>query len=82
MGTLDDEVDLSSARLQFVIPASVLSALKANATAADLLNFANAALAGQSIGDVSIFDLSAALDAVNRGFDLGKRRLIVSPTQR
>jgi hypothetical protein len=77
-GTFDDELDLSSARTQLTIPASVLSALGPNATAADLLRLANAELAGVSSSDVKLSDLAAALDAVNRSFDFGKRRLILN----
>jgi hypothetical protein len=84
MGTSDDELDLSSARTQFVIPASVLAALGSNATATDLLRLANAALAGIPTGDVKLSDIAAALDAVNRSFDFGKRRIILNsqPSQR
>ena len=84
MGTSDDELDLSSARTQFVIPASILSALGSRATAADLLRLANTALAGVPTGDVRLSDIAAALDAVNRSFDFGKRRIILNsqPSQR
>jgi hypothetical protein len=77
-GTLDDELDLSSARTQLTIPASVLSALGANATAADLLKLANAELAGVSTSEAKLSEIAAALDAVNRSFDFGKRRLILN----
>jgi len=43
LGTCDDELDLSSARPQLTLPASVLNALGHNAAAADLLRVANAA---------------------------------------
>lgn len=76
-GTFDDELDLSSARLQLAIPASVLSALGPNAKAGDLLKLANAELAGVSTSDVKLSDIAAALDAVNRSFDFGKRRLVL-----
>jgi len=77
-GTLDDELDISSARTQFTIPASVLTALGPNATAADLLRMANAELAGSPTGYVKLSDIAAALDAVNRSFDFGKRRLVLN----
>jgi hypothetical protein len=77
-GTFDDELDLSSARLQLTIPAAVLTALGPNATAADLLRLANAELAGVSTSDVKLSDIAAALDAVNRSFDFGKRRLVLN----
>ena len=78
LGTCDDELDLSSARTQLTLPASVLNALGHNAAAADLLRVANAALAGEPTADVKLSDLAAALDAFNRSFDLGKRRLILN----
>jgi hypothetical protein len=84
LGTSDDELDLSSARTQFVIPASVLAALGTNATATDLLRLTNAALAGIPTGDVKLSDIAAALDAVNRSYDFGKRRILLNsqPSQR
>jgi hypothetical protein len=78
LGTGDDELDPSSARMQFMIPASVLSALGPNATVPDLLKLANSALAGNQTGDAAISDLTAALDAVNRSFDFGRRRRLVN----
>ncbi len=78
LGTGDDELDPSSARMQFVIPASVLSALGPNATVPDLLKLANSALAGHQTGDAAISDLTAALDAINRSFDFGRRRRLVN----
>lgn len=82
VGTSDDELDSSSARMQIMVPASVLTALGPNATAADLLRLANAALAGEPTGDVGLSDITAAVDAINRGFDFGRRRLMVSASQR
>ncbi|MFY9571346.1 MAG: hypothetical protein WAV20_08115, partial [Blastocatellia bacterium] len=83
VGTSDDELDSSSARMQIMVPAPVLAALGPNATAADLLRLANAALAGQPTGDVGLSDITAAVDAINRGFDFGRRRLmIISGSQR
>ena len=64
--------------MQFVIPASVLSALGPNATVPDLLKLANSALAGYQTGDAAISDLTAALDAINRSFDFGRRRRLVN----
>jgi hypothetical protein len=78
MGTSDDEVDANSARMQITVPASVLSALGSGATVSDLLKLANAALAGMPTGDVSLSDITAAVDAINRGFDFGRRRLVAS----
>jgi hypothetical protein len=79
LGTGDDELDPSGARMQYMIPASVLRALGPNATVPDLLRLANAALAGHPTGDVTISDLTAAMDAINRSFDFGKRRRLVMP---
>ena len=77
-GTSDDELDSSSARMQIMVPASVLNALGSGATVSDLLRLANAALAGDSVGDVSLADITAAVDAINRSFDFGKRRPVAS----
>lgn len=79
LGTGDDELDPSGARMQYMVPASVLRALGPNATVPDLLRLANAALAGHPTGDATISDLTAALDAINRSFDFGKRRRLVMP---
>ncbi|MCM2315256.1 MAG: PKD domain-containing protein, partial [Thermoanaerobaculia bacterium] len=61
------------------IPQSVIDALKAtlggNPTVADLLDFCNQALGGVATG-VSLTDIGAAAEAINRGFDMG--RFVVS----
>ena len=82
VGTRDDELDTSSARMQIMVPASVLVALGPNATPTDLLRLANAALAGQPTGNVGLADITAAVDAINRGFEFGRRRILVSASQR
>lgn len=72
-GTGDDTVDPSSAILQFTIPSSVLAALAVTGdgtlTVNNLLNLANLALAGHDTGGASSPDITAAVDAINRGFD-------------
>ncbi|MBE0644220.1 MAG: hypothetical protein IH600_09080 [Bacteroidetes bacterium] len=56
----------------FHIPPSVLTAMGSNGNnlgLADLLAFANRALAGLSIAPATLSDVTAALGAYNRGFD-------------
>jgi hypothetical protein len=79
VGTSDDEFDPSSALMQFTIPSSVLSALGPGATVNDLLALANEALAGLPAGDARLSEVTAALDAINRGFD-NHRLLVNCPT--
>jgi hypothetical protein len=69
-----DDVGLGTFVVNY-IPPSVLTYLGSNGTnktLADLLALANTALGGGSTGNVSLADISAALDAYNQGFDEGR----------
>ncbi len=72
-GICGDGDDLpDSTFMSFYFPPSVLSALGSNGTnrtAADLLAMANQALAGTTFPGVSLADIVAAIDAINKGFD-------------
>jgi hypothetical protein len=61
----------------FSIPQSVLSALGANNTVANLFAFASSVLGGGNRNGASLSDINAAVDAINRGFD--ERRSIAPP---
>ncbi len=71
-----DGDDLPDSTFQnFYFPPNVLSALNSNGsnkTAADLLAMANLALAGVTPVGVSLADIVAALDAINKGFDAAR----------
>src|SRR5205807_1410355 len=73
-GTADDALVAADIQ-QFNIPASVLSALTDPAlrindsTVRGLLELANRVLAGEPTGAVSLSDINAAADAINRAFD-------------
>jgi len=54
----------------FMIPANVINALPGDKTVADLLKFASDALGGATLpAGVSLSNINAAVDAINRGFD-------------
>jgi hypothetical protein len=77
LGDDDDIVDPASGDQNFIIPDSVLCELMArgDVTVQGLLDLANCALAGQSLGVTTFGDITAAVDAINRAFD-GCRFLI------
>jgi hypothetical protein len=74
VGTADDLL-VAGDVMTFTVPASVLTALTDaglginNSTVQGLLELANRALAGQATGAASLGDVTAAVDAINRGFD-------------
>ncbi len=53
----------------FTIPQQVLSRLGGNNTVSGLLELANDALGGKSIGGLSLSDVNAAVTAINEAFD-------------
>jgi hypothetical protein len=73
-GTSDDTV-VSGDFQVFAIPTSVLMSLSdaslgiMNVTVEGLLELANRGLAGLPTGSATLADISAAVDAINRGFD-------------
>jgi len=78
IGDDDDVPDPADLGSNFIIPDSVLCALQFLAsqnpghfptTVAGLLELANCALAGDPIACTSYGDITAALDAINKGFD-------------
>ncbi|MBN1446660.1 MAG: hypothetical protein JXA28_01915, partial [Bacteroidetes bacterium] len=72
-GICGDGDDMPDTTYQFFyFPPNVLSALGSNGfnvTPLDLLDMANDALGGTTIPGVSLNDIAAALDAINKGFD-------------
>jgi hypothetical protein len=56
----------------YYVPPSVTSYLGSGADLNDLLDLANTALGGGSIGSLSLSDIASALDAYNKGFDEGR----------
>ena len=69
-GDLDDMPD--STFQNFYFPPSVLTYLGSNGsnvTAQDLLDLANQALGGLTLTNVTLAEITAAVDAINKGFD-------------
>ena len=55
--------------------------MRPGATVNDLLALSNAVLAGRQTGGPSASDIAAALDAINRGVDFGKHRVLIGCPQ-
>jgi PKD repeat protein len=83
-GTTDD-IPVTHDVQTFVVPGSVFNALQdpkvgiTNTTVQGLLELANLALAGLSTGAATLGDITAAVDAINRGFDECRLSVICEP---
>ena len=74
----DGTAKLNASASSFSIPQSVLTALGANKSVADLFAFASSVLGGGNRLGASLSDINSAVDAINRGFDEG-RQLVPAP---